>query len=87
MKSEAKTKSIQLIIQFNAKKNIILADPSRLQQVFWNLIKNSIKFSSIGGNVTIITDNITPTTFDLKVIDQGIGKKIEEIFKNFLRKI
>jgi two-component system CheB/CheR fusion protein len=32
---------------------IVEADPARLQQVFWNLLKNSIKFTPPGGRVGI----------------------------------
>jgi len=35
----------------------LLADPARLQQVFWNLVKNSAKFTPEGGRIEISTRN------------------------------
>lgn len=51
---------------------LINADSNRLQQVFWNLLSNSIKFSSHGGRVDIAT-SLNDNMIEVKVIDNGIG--------------
>ena len=61
-------------------------DPARLQQVFWNLIKNSVKFTPEKGKITIETSNPTPDKIEVRVIDTGIGiepEKIDKIFNAF----
>jgi CheY-like chemotaxis protein len=61
-------------------------DPARLQQVFWNLIKNSVKFTPEKGRITIETLNPAPDKIEIRVIDTGIGieqEKIDKIFNAF----
>ena len=53
------------------------ADPARLQQLLWNLVKNSLKFTPGGGTVTIRTRNEPGDSPEprlvLEVVDTGIG--------------
>ena len=49
------------------------ADPARLQQVLWNLVKNAIKFTPIGGAIRVRTENPAPHKIRISVEDNGIG--------------
>jgi PAS domain S-box-containing protein len=71
---------------FEAKQHHVMADPTRLQQVFWNLIKNALKFSRADGRVIVRTFNPEPHRFAVSVEDSGIGiapENIGRIFKAF----
>jgi len=54
-----------------------------LQQVFWNLLKNSVKFTPEGGRITIETLNPAPDKIEVRVTDTGIGIEAETIDKIF----
>jgi two-component system CheB/CheR fusion protein len=61
------------------------ADPSRLQQVLWNLVKNAIKFTPDGGCVGIRC-HCSAGQVIIEVKDSGVGiepDSIERIFNAF----
>jgi len=49
------------------------ADADRLQQVFWNLLTNAIKFSETGAHVTVRTTSDVDGIMRILVRDQGVG--------------
>ena len=80
------TRKIQVIRHFNAREHHCWADPARLQQVFWNLIKNSAKFTPEGGRLEISTGNNDAHQIVIEVADTGIGidpKLMPRIFDAF----
>jgi CheY-like chemotaxis protein/two-component sensor histidine kinase len=50
----------------------VQGDANRLQQIFWNLFTNAIKFTPKGGNITVATER-SDAEVRIKVIDNGIG--------------
>ena len=71
--SEIEQKKLQLRSEFAATKVYLQADPARLQQIFWNLIKNAVKFTPHGGKLGIRTTNNGDGQFRLEVEDSGCG--------------
>jgi signal transduction histidine kinase/CheY-like chemotaxis protein len=59
----------------------IWGDSSRLQQIFWNLLSNSIKFTPKGGQARLTVEQ-APTHISISVIDTGTG--IEGDFLPFI---
>jgi two-component system CheB/CheR fusion protein len=66
------------------------ADPPRLTQVFWNLLKNAIKFTPEGGTITLRARRLPADDGDeriaVEVTDTGIGidaEELEHIFDAF----
>ena len=50
----------------------ITGDPNRLQQVFWNLLSNSIKFTPKGGKIAILVGWSGPM-LEIRINDSGLG--------------
>lgn len=55
----------------------VSGDPSRLQQVFWNLLTNAVKFTPRGGRVQVVLERVN-SHLEVSVIDTGEG--IDESF-------
>ena len=52
--SDINAKSINLSVSLNASPGIhVRVDPGRVQQVFWNVLKNATKFTPQGGSIRI----------------------------------
>lgn len=79
-------KKIQVTRHFDAREHHCWADPARLQQVFWNLVKNSAKFTPEGGRIEISTKNTETHQIVIEIRDNGIGieeKLMPRIFDAF----
>src|SRR5215471_13793559 len=85
-REEIAAKNLEAEFHLRATQTHVEGDPARLQQVFWNLIKNSVKFTPEKGRITIETLNPAPGKIEVRVIDTGIGiqpEKIDKIFNAF----
>ena len=79
-------KNLRFEFRFRAEHKFVNGDPARLQQVFWNLIKNGVKFTPVGGTITVETSNPSEDRIAIRTIDSGIGidlGKIEKVFNAF----
>ena len=87
VQSDLSEKEIRFIQELNATDTEIWGDPVRLQQVFWNLLKNAIKFTPQGGTITVksvLTES--GQGLHLQFIDTGIGivsEDLEIVFESF----
>ena len=50
----------------------VSGDPHRLQQVFWNLLNNAIKFTSKGGRVQLLLKQVN-SQVEVSIVDTGEG--------------
>jgi HAMP domain-containing protein/signal transduction histidine kinase/CheY-like chemotaxis protein len=71
--NEISAKNLRVQIKLEAIGHRIRADAARLQQVFWNLIKNAVKFTPANGQLDLRSSNPQSSWFRLEVVDNGIG--------------
>ncbi len=65
-------KRLQLQMELRAANTRVSADPARLQQVVWNLLRNAVKFTPEGGRIVIRTSS-DAGSFEMCCSDTGIG--------------
>jgi CheY-like chemotaxis protein len=78
-------KNLHVRLQLNAESYAVAGDPTRLQQVFWNLLNNAIKFTPPGGSITIETRSVDGR-LGVEFTDTGRGiaaEMLERIFRPF----
>jgi len=66
-------KNIHVTRRFEAREHHCWADSARLQQVFWNLVKNAAKFTPEGGRLDLHTRNNDAHQIVIEITDTGIG--------------
>jgi nitrogen-specific signal transduction histidine kinase/CheY-like chemotaxis protein len=76
-------KNIHVTRRFDAREHHCWADPARLQQVFWNLVKNAAKFTPEGGRLDLSTRNNDAHQIVIEINDNGIGIAPELVPKIF----
>jgi two-component system CheB/CheR fusion protein len=58
------------------------ADPTRLEQVFGNLLNNAVKYTSPGGTIQVVAE-VVGGEVSVKVLDNGLGIEPEMLPKVF----
>ena len=76
-KADIEKKKLNVSVRLDAKEYHIWADSVRIQQVFWNLINNAVKFTPPGGKIEIRSSNDDYGRFQLQITDNGIGIEVE----------
>jgi PAS domain S-box-containing protein len=71
---EAKKLRFRTVLDAGAAR--IRGDANRLQQVFWNLLTNAVKFTPSGGSVHVTLERVN-SHVEVTVEDSGIGIKPE----------
>lgn len=79
-------KHLALQVELGAARFNLRADPARLQQIFWNLIKNAVKFTPEGGRLSVRTSNGADedgNRLQVEIEDNGLGIEPELLPKIF----
>jgi signal transduction histidine kinase len=80
--SDIQAKEIELLLNLNGNPSIVNGDAVRLQQIFWNVLKNAAKFTPHHGRITIATST-NGGQLNVQVTDTGIGLTQEELNRIF----
>ena len=72
VRATAEAKGIRLQSVLDPRAGPISGDPDRLQQVFWNLLNNAIKFTPKGGQVQVLLERVD-SHIEVSVSDTGEG--------------
>jgi signal transduction histidine kinase/CheY-like chemotaxis protein len=83
VQADIEQKKIQLVLNLNAERPIISGDAVRLRQIFWNVLKNAVKFTPHGGKVVVETQSLNNGHAVIKVADTGIGMSLDEMKRVF----
>jgi len=78
VRPSAEAKGVALRVEAPDSPVLAFCDTDRMQQVFWNLLTNAVKFTPRGGSVDVrvaVSDRIGEVT----VTDTGIGMRPESI--------
>src|SRR6185369_4421098 len=68
----AQAKGIRLQVVLNPDAGLVRGDPNRLQQVFWNLLTNAVKFTPKNGRILIVLARAN-SHLEVEVSDNGEG--------------
>jgi PAS domain S-box-containing protein len=78
VEAEFVQKKVNLVTSQMPPGVICSGDAVRLKQVFWNILKNALKFTPTGGTVTIETRS-SDREISIKIADTGIGMTQQEL--------
>ena len=86
VRADVDCRHIQLSVTLEATSHQVNVDPPRMQQVFWNILRNACKFTADAGTISVRSYNSAPDSITLEITDTGIGIEpafLEKIFDAF----
>lgn len=82
-RSQAAAKRHKIAIDLQARRCTLEGDAVRLQQVFWNLLGNAIKYTPAGGHIVVRSTNPADDRVCVQIADDGIGMTPETLARVF----
>jgi len=73
VRSEIEQRHLTPVVALTASRHELIADAPRLEQVFWNLLRNACKFTPENGTISVRSYNPSPTRITIEISDNGIG--------------
>lgn len=82
VQSEIEQKKITLSQKLESPQSFVLGDQIRLQQIFWNVLKNAVKFTPPNGKIAVHA-RVADGYYVVTVSDTGIGMTAQELARAF----
>ena len=73
VRTEIQQRHLTPVVALTASRHELIADAPRLQQVFWNLLRNACKFTPENGTISVRSYNPSPGRITIEISDNGIG--------------
>jgi len=73
VKSESVRKHLEMRVELSARNHRVVVDQARIQQVFWNVLKNAQKFTPEHGTISIRSFNQGEEKLLFEITDSGKG--------------
>ena len=70
--ASADAKKLRVCTLLDSRVGFVRGDPSRLQQILWNLLTNAVKFTPAGGRIQVVLERVN-SHVEIVVEDTGIG--------------
>lgn len=80
---DVRQRQIRLERDFTSDPLIVMGDSVRLQQVWWNVLKNAVKFTPKGGTIRVSTRMIDDGRGTVTISDTGLGMTQRELARIF----
>ncbi|ADO68197.1 PAS domain-containing protein [Stigmatella aurantiaca] len=78
VRPRAEQKGVTLVMEAGVGGGMVTGDPGRLQQVFWNLLVNAVKFTPSGGRVEVRVERGN-AEWRVWIKDSGQGIRVEAL--------
>ena len=86
VRADVDCRQLPLSLALEAASHQVNVDPPRVQQVFWNILRNACKFTADTGTISVRSYNSSPNSITVEITDTGIGIEpvfLEKIFDAF----
>jgi signal transduction histidine kinase len=75
-------KKILLTLDLAAPRSTVVGDEVRIEQAFWNVINNAIKFTPPSGRISVTT-RVDGNNLEILIADNGMGMTSDELKRIF----
>ena len=86
VKAESVRKQQEICVELGATNHCVMVDRARIEQVFWNVLKNAQKFTPEGGTISVRSFNEGKEKVSFEITDSGKGIEpdlLPKIFEMF----